>query len=90
MAGNDIRAHEGEGIKHLRHRVTEVLGLEFSSFSIDGRPDLTLVICNPATPKDVERFGLLKPRRKGLRPKHLSQKVTKTDVFNRRKGRQQR
>ena len=75
---NDIRAHEGEGIKHLRHPVAGVLGLEFSSFSIDGRPDLTLVICNPATPKDVERFrGLLKPRRKGLRPKQLSQKVTK-------------
>ena len=52
--------------------------MEYSAFSIDGRPDLSLVIYNPATQKDVERFrGLLKPRRKGLRPNQLSQKVTK-------------
>jgi transcriptional regulator with XRE-family HTH domain len=65
---NDVRIHEGEGIKHLRHPVAGLLALEFSSFSVDGRPDLTLVICNPATPKDLERIrGLLGARRKGLR-----------------------
>jgi transcriptional regulator with XRE-family HTH domain len=64
---NDIPTHEGERIKHLRHPVAGLLALEFSSFSVDGRPDLTLVICNPATPKDLERIrGLLGARRKGL------------------------
>jgi transcriptional regulator with XRE-family HTH domain len=62
---NDIGTHEGDGIKHLRHPVAGQLAVEFSSFSVDGRPDLTLVICNPATPKDSERVrGLIKPRRK--------------------------
>jgi transcriptional regulator with XRE-family HTH domain len=62
---NDIGTHEGDGIKHLRHPVAGQLAVEFSSFSVDGRPDLTLVICNPATPKDSERIrGLIKPRRK--------------------------
>jgi transcriptional regulator with XRE-family HTH domain len=64
---NDIGTHEGDGIKRLRHPIAGQLAMEFSSFSVDGRPDLTLVICNPATPKDSERIrGLLKPRRKSL------------------------
>jgi len=57
---NDVRTH-GEGTKHLRHPVAGLLQLEYSSFSVDGRPDLSLVIYNPATPKDVNRIrGLLK------------------------------
>jgi transcriptional regulator with XRE-family HTH domain len=57
---NDVRTY-GEGTKHLRHPVAGLLALEYSSFSVDGRPDLSLVIYNPATPKDVNRFrGLLK------------------------------
>lgn len=57
---NDVQSH-GEGIKHLRHPVAGLLALEYSAFSIDGRPDLSLVIYNPATPKDVDRIrGLLK------------------------------
>jgi hypothetical protein len=35
--------------------------LVFSAFSIDGRPDLSLVVYNPATPKDVNKIcGLIK------------------------------
>jgi transcriptional regulator with XRE-family HTH domain len=52
---NDVRSH-GEGIKQLRHPVAGLLALEYSAFSIDGRPDLSLVIYNPATPKDVNRI----------------------------------
>jgi transcriptional regulator with XRE-family HTH domain len=57
---NDVRTH-GEGIKHLRHPVAGMLALEYSAFSVDGRPDLSLVVYNPATPKDADRIrGLTK------------------------------
>ena len=57
---NDVRTHGG-GTKHFRHPVAGLLAVEYSAFSIDGRPDLSLVIYNPATPKDVNKIrGLLK------------------------------
>jgi len=60
---NDVRIH-GEGTKQLRHPVAGLLALEYSSFSVDGRPDLSLVIYHPATPKDVNRIrGLIKESR---------------------------
>jgi transcriptional regulator with XRE-family HTH domain len=55
---NDVRSH-GEGIKQLRHPIAGLLALEYSAFSIDGRPDLSLVIYNPATRKDVNRIRKL-------------------------------
>ena len=55
---NDVRTH-GEGTKHLRHPVAGMLELEYSAFSVDGRPDLSLVIYNPATPKDVNKIRRL-------------------------------
>ena len=55
---NDVRAH-GEGTKRLRHPVAGMLALEYSAFSVDGRPDLSLVIYNPATPKDANRIRRL-------------------------------
>ena len=61
---NDVRAH-GEGTKHFRHPAAGLLALEYLAFSIDGRPDLNLVIYNPATPKDANRIrGLIKSRSK--------------------------
>jgi len=57
---NDVRTHGG-GTKHFRHPVAGVLAVEYSAFSIDGRPDLSLVVYNPATPKDVNKIcGLIK------------------------------
>jgi transcriptional regulator with XRE-family HTH domain len=50
---NDVRAH-GEGVKHLRHPIAGPIAFEYSTFAVDGRPDLSLVIYNPATPADVE------------------------------------
>lgn len=50
---NEVSDH-GEGTKHLKHPVHGPIGLEYSSFAVDGRPDLALVIYNPATPKDAE------------------------------------
>jgi hypothetical protein len=55
---NDVEAH-AEGVKHLRHPVAGVIGLEYSSFAVDGRADLTMVVYNPATPDDIERIRSL-------------------------------
>jgi MmyB-like transcription regulator ligand binding domain len=56
---NDVRTHGG-GTKHFQHPVGGVLAVEYSAFSIDDRPDLSLVY-NPATPKDVNKIrGLMK------------------------------
>jgi transcriptional regulator with XRE-family HTH domain len=55
---NDVRAY-GEGTKQLRHPVAGLIGLEYSAFAVDGRPDLGMVIYNPATPADAERIRAL-------------------------------
>jgi transcriptional regulator with XRE-family HTH domain len=52
---NDVR-HHGDGVKHLRHPLLGPIAFEYSSFAVDGRPDLTMVIYNPATPADAERI----------------------------------
>jgi transcriptional regulator with XRE-family HTH domain len=60
---NDVRNY-GEGSKFIKHPVAGLIGLEYSAFAIDGRPDLSMVIYAPATPADVDRVrSLLKPRR---------------------------
>jgi len=52
-----------EGPKRVRHPKAGVIALEYSSFAVDGRPDLSLVIYNPATPADAEKIrSLVKPR----------------------------
>ncbi|BDH45316.1 transcriptional regulator [Salmonella enterica subsp. enterica serovar Choleraesuis] len=47
---NDV-SHHSEGIKRLRHPALGLIELEFSTFLLDGRPDLQLLIFNPATPQ---------------------------------------
>lgn len=49
---NNVQSH-GEGVKTLRHPAG-MLNLEYSTFPGDGRPDLSMVIYNPATAKDAE------------------------------------
>ncbi len=49
----------GEGAKYVRHPVAGLLALEYSAFAVDGRPDLGMVIYNPATPADAERIRSL-------------------------------
>src|SRR6266446_5864585 len=52
-----------EGPKRIRHPKAGVIALEYSTFAVDGRPDLSLVIYNPATPADAEKIrSLVKPR----------------------------
>jgi len=52
---NDVRSH-GEGVKHLRHPVLGPIAFEYSAFAVDGRPDLGMVVYNPATPEDAQRI----------------------------------
>uniref|UniRef100_B0SWR4 Transcriptional regulator, XRE family n=1 Tax=Caulobacter sp. (strain K31) TaxID=366602 RepID=B0SWR4_CAUSK len=49
---NDVVAH-GEGTKRLRHPALGELALEYSAFAVDGRPDLSMVVYNPATDADA-------------------------------------
>jgi len=55
---NDVRSH-GEGVKHMRHPVLGAIAFEYSAFAVDGRPDLSLVVYNPATPADADRIKSL-------------------------------
>ena len=47
----DVTTH-GEGTKGIRHPEAGLLNLEYSTFAIDGRPDLAMVVFNPATAED--------------------------------------
>ena len=55
---NDVRTH-GEGVKHIRHPLLGLIAFEYSAFAVDGRPDLTMVVYNPATPADAQRISSL-------------------------------
>ncbi len=55
---NDVRTY-GDGFKRLRHPIAGPIAFEYSSFAVDGRPDLAMVIYNPATPVDAERIRTL-------------------------------
>lgn len=52
---HDIRTHE-EATKEIRHPRAGRIALEHSTFSVTGRPDLSLVIFTPATPADRARI----------------------------------
>lgn len=54
----EVREH-GEGTKHLRHPDVGSIAMEYSAFTVDGRPDLSMVIYHPATPEDAERVRSL-------------------------------
>ena len=56
---NDVRSTYGELAKRIRHPLAGPLALEHSAFSVDGRPDLDLVVYSPATPEDAERIRAL-------------------------------
>ena len=44
---NDVAGH-ADGLKRLHHPVLGLIELEFSAFAIDGRPELGLIVYNPA------------------------------------------
>jgi transcriptional regulator with XRE-family HTH domain len=55
---HEVHGH-GEGLKRLRHPELGEIALEYSSFAVDGRPDLGLIVYNPLTEKDAERIRSL-------------------------------
>jgi transcriptional regulator with XRE-family HTH domain len=63
---NDVRGPHGEAVKHIRHPVLGALAFEYSAFAVDGRPDLSMVVYNPATPVDAERIKSLMEKTAGL------------------------
>ncbi len=50
---HDVKAF-GEGVKRLRHPVVGLIAFEYSAFSVDQRPDLGMVVYQPATPEDED------------------------------------
>jgi len=66
-ADNDVQGH-GDGTKTLHHPIAGPLTMEFSAFAVDGRPDLNMVIYNPATSSDADKIrALLNPATKKAR-----------------------
>ena len=61
---NDVAAH-GEAVKHLKHPIVGTLAIEYSAFAIDGRPDLSMVVYNPATPEDAAKIRALIESKEG-------------------------
>ncbi|MFC3654048.1 helix-turn-helix transcriptional regulator [Dyella humi] len=56
---NDVQGPHGERVKHIRHPILGLISFEYSAFAVDGRPDLSMVVYNPATPADAERITSL-------------------------------
>ena len=55
---NEVVA-QGEGLKCIRHPEAGLLRLEFSAFAVDGRPELGMIVYNPASPADADRIRTL-------------------------------
>jgi transcriptional regulator with XRE-family HTH domain len=53
---NEVQSH-GEAVKHIRHPLLGRIAFEYSVFAIDGRPDLSLLVYNPASPADAEKIA---------------------------------
>ncbi|ARP82856.1 transcriptional regulator [Bordetella genomosp. 8] len=56
---NDVQGPHGDAVKHIKHPVLGPLSFEYSVFAVDGRPDLGMVVYNPATPADLDRIAAL-------------------------------
>jgi transcriptional regulator with XRE-family HTH domain len=54
----EVREYSG-GTKHLRHPLLGDIALEYSAFAVDGQPDLSMVVYNPATPETAQRIRQL-------------------------------
>jgi transcriptional regulator with XRE-family HTH domain len=53
----DTHVHtQHERIKHINHPVFGPFAFEHSAFSVDGRPDLSMIVYNPATDADLEKI----------------------------------
>lgn len=55
---NDLQ-NTGEGAKTICHSMVGEITIEFSTFAVAGRPDLKLMIYNPADAADIEKIRCL-------------------------------
>jgi transcriptional regulator with XRE-family HTH domain len=55
---NNVQTH-GDGVKQLLHPQLGPITLEYSAFAVDARPDLSLIVYNPATPADQKLIEAL-------------------------------
>lgn len=55
---NEVVGH-GDGVKRLHHPQIGLIELEFSTFAVEGRSDLNMMVYNPATPEVAERMRML-------------------------------
>ncbi|MDR3494925.1 MAG: helix-turn-helix transcriptional regulator [Ancalomicrobiaceae bacterium] len=62
---NDVSQSYGEIAKTVNHPQAGPILLDYSSFSVDGRPDLDLIIYTPATEEDREKVKALVEGRMG-------------------------
>jgi transcriptional regulator with XRE-family HTH domain len=58
---NDVLSH-GDGTKRLNHPELGDIELEYSAFSVDGRPDLSLTVYNPLDSTVADRIRALARR----------------------------
>lgn len=58
---NDVAGH-ADGLKRIRHPEHGLVELEFSAFAVDGRPDLRMIVYNPASPETARRIQSLMTR----------------------------
>ena len=57
--GTTTSLAHGEGVKRLHHPELGLLELEFSAFAVDGRPELGMIVYNPASQETAERMRTL-------------------------------
>lgn len=55
---NDVAGH-AEGVKRIHHPEIGLIELEFSGFAVEGRPDLAMIVYNPATSEGADRIRSL-------------------------------
>ena len=53
---SDVTTH-GDGVKRLHHAKAGLLTLEYSAFAVDSRPDLSMVVYNPASDRDEAKIA---------------------------------
>ncbi len=58
-AENDVRTIYGDVAKTVIHPTAGRMTLDYSSFAVDGRPDLSLIVYTAATPEDASKIAAM-------------------------------
>ena len=69
---HDVRTVYGDVAKHVRHPTAGPISLEYSTFAVEGRPDLSLVIYNPATAVDAAKIKALADAYEAVPPREAA------------------